>query len=252
MITLQKILLENKKPSEYFEDLRKSEKLLLPLANLINVPQNKTHHCEGDVWTHTMMVIDEAAKRRHIVKNPLGFMLSAVCHDFGKAVCTSEINGIIHSYQHELEGIPIVKEFLNSINTDEILTEYVLNMVKLHMQPNMMAEMNSAIKKTNKMFDKSIEPLALIQLAICDGLGKIPSINTTEDFLLKRLEIFNDIMKKPYVTEYDLLQNGINKDEYFSEILNFAHKLRLAGIEKHSSLRQTLSYAYKLKKENKH
>ena len=41
-----------------------------------------------------MLVLDEAAKRRSIVKNPFGFMLSALCHDFGKAMTTEKVNGI--------------------------------------------------------------------------------------------------------------------------------------------------------------
>ncbi len=249
---MKNALMSMDKPSIFFESSvhKKDLKVFFPeLEVLIGIPQAAEHHKEGDVWTHTMMVVDEAAKRRNIVNQPLGFMLSALCHDFGKAVCTEEINGAVHAYRHETEGLYLVKQFMDRIDSDKTLTEYVLNMTELHMLPNMMAAARSAKKSTNKMFDRSVEPFDLIQLSICDGLGKIPSINTSEEFLTERFAYYNSTMTKPYVTEDDLKNSGIVKDEYFSMVLEHAHKLRLAGIEKQSALKQTLAYARKLKKE---
>ena len=54
-------------------------------------------------------------------------------------------------------------------------------------------------------------------------------------------------MAKPYVTGRDLSEAGLEPGEYFADILAYAHKLRLAGIEKESALKQTLSYARKKK-----
>lgn len=153
------------------------------LENLRGVEQNREHHKEGDAWKHTMMVLDEAAKRRGNVNNPLGFMLSALCHDFGKAICTEEIDGIIHSYRHEELGLPLVEDFISRLTSEVELKKYVLNMVELHMMPNMMANMQSSRKKSNRLFDKSLVPEDLVELSICDGLGKIPAIFDSENFL---------------------------------------------------------------------
>ena len=54
-------------------------------------------------------------------------------------------------------------------------------------------------------------------------------------------------MAKPYVTGRDLVEAGLEPGEYFSEVLAYAHKLRLAGIEKEDALKQTLAYARKKK-----
>lgn len=248
---MKKALLLWNRPSEYFENLFDTEslkKFFPELEELIDVPQTAEHHKEGDVWTHTMMVVDEAAKRRNLVKYPLGFMLSALCHDFGKTVCTEEINGTIHAYRHETEGLPVVKRFMERIKAEKKLEEYVLNMTELHMLPNMMASARSARKSTNKMFSKSVEPYDLMQLSICDGLGKIPAINDSEEFLQERFLYYIEVMERPYVAQKDLEEYDIEA-EYYDEVLNHAHKLRLAGIEKQSALRQTLAYARKLKKE---
>ena len=52
-------------------------------------------------------------------------------------------------------------------------------------------------------------------------------------------------MAKPHVMGRDLIAAGLEPGEDFSEILEYAHKLRLAGIEKESALKQTLAYAGK-------
>lgn len=250
----EKALLEFKKPSLFFEELRRIKLLDVwfpELKNLIGVPQNKIYHQEGDTWTHTMMVIDEASKRRKLVKYPSGFMLSALCHDFGKAVSTTEHNGIVHSYNHEIDGLPLVSRFMKRLSgkdKNSRLIKYVLNMTELHMQPNLMAEAKSRLKSTNKLFDSAIEPFDLIQLSICDGLGKIPKKEHTEEFLMQRYKKFQSIMSRPYVTEDDIINAGINNPDAMPEILHYAHKLRLAGCDKDNSLRQCISYARKVLK----
>ena len=247
MLETEKALLKSEKPSVFFEQLRRMGQLdcwFPEIKALINVPQNREHHLEGDTWTHTMMVLDEAAKRRDVVKYPLGFMLSALCHDLGKAVCTTVAeDGTVHSYSHETEGLPIVQTFLERITTETKLIKYVLNMTELHMEPNTMASVKSKLKKTNKLFDRAAEPFDLIQLAVCDGLGKLPKCDDTEEFLMQRYAKFNEIMARPYLMGRDLAEAGLKPSESFAEILDYAHKLRLAGLDKDNQLRQSLAYA---------
>ena len=249
---LEKILLGEDKPSEYFENIRKTgefEKVYPEIYALIGVPQNTDYHKEGDVWTHTMMVLNEAAKRRSTVNFPFGFMMSALCHDFGKAVSTTvDEDGTVHSYEHETAGLPVVRAFLERFEADEKLITYVINMTRLHMDPNIMARAGSKLKKTNKLFDSAVEPFDLIELAVCDGLGKIPKCDDSEEFLLDRLKKYKEIMARPYVTDKDLADAGISS-EYIDEIMNYAHKLRLAGLKKDDQFRHCIAYENTLKKE---
>ena len=117
---LEKALLKADKPSVFFEILRKMNQLdywFKELKDVIGVPQNPQFHAEGDVWTHTMMVLDQAAKYRDKAENPKGFMLAALCHDYGKAVCTQVVDGRIRSIGHETEGLPLVEAFHNRISS---------------------------------------------------------------------------------------------------------------------------------------
>jgi len=248
---LEKALLKAKKPSIFFEEMRKMNQLTVwfkEVEQLIGVKQSPEHHPEGDVWNHTMMVIDEAAKLKDGASNPVGFMFAAICHDFGKIVTTEEIDGKIHALGHEIEGLVLVKKFLTRITNEVKLRKYVLNMVELHMRPNIMAAQKSKIKSTNKMFDLSLDPEGLVLFSIADHMGRTGKIRDekAEAFLNERLAIFHETMEKPYVMGSDLVKAGLKPSPKFHEILEYAHKLRLARVNKDDALRQTLAYARKL------
>ena len=250
---LKKALLKARKPSVFFEILRKMECLdewFPEVKALIGIEQNPKYHSEGDVWTHTMMVLDEEVKFRDKVSNPFGFMLSALTHDFGKTVCTELINGELHAYAHETKGLPIAESFLRRITNETQLIKYVLNMTELHMKPNVTAAANSSIKATNKMFDSAEDPEALIYIALADAKGSVAKGDYVphDDFLYERLAVYKEYMSRPYVMGKDLVEAGLKPDRDFTEILEYAHKLRLAGIDKSSALKQVLAYARNIRK----
>lgn len=117
------------------------------------------------------------------------------------------------------------------------------------MRPNFIAAANASIKATNKMFDLSVAPEDLLFLSFADGFGThspIPYV-PKEEYLYERLGIYREYMARPYVMGKDLMAEGLAPDKDFSEILAYAHKLRLAGIEKQSALKQTLAYVRKLR-----
>ena len=280
---MKKALLESRRPSEFFECLREMGQLgywFKELEQLIGLEQNPVFHPEGDVWTHTMMVLDRAAQFRPYASDPYAFMLLALTHDFGKITTTEFVNGAIHAYGHEIQGAEIAERFLDRVCHGSDIKKYIVNMIPNHMRPNKIAESRSAVKKTNHLFDSVLAPSDLIYFAICDK-PKLPYVlqsqdkdsikvemdkgiekelyTTTEnereqeriDFLFDRLEVYREMMAKPYVTGKDLIINGVTPGEDFGTILEYAHKLRLAGIPKDNALRQTISYAIKLRKNNK-
>lgn len=250
----QKALLKAERPSIFFEKMREMGQLSVwfpELEALIGVEQNPKYHSEGDVWVHTMMVLDQAAGLKQYSSNPLGFMLSAVAHDMGKAVATELIDGVIHAYGHEVKGLPLVKTFMERLTSESALIKYVLNMAELHMKPNVIAAVNASIKSSNKMLDSAIDPEGLICLAIADGLGKTSPLEyvSYNDYFRERVAIYREYMSRPYVMGQDLIKAGLKPSKDFSDYLEYAHKLRLAGVDKESALKQTLSYAKKSKKQ---
>ena len=253
---LRKALLKADKPSVFFCVLREMQQLDIwfpEVKNLIGVEQNPVYHAEGDVFCHTMMVLDEAAKYRNEVSDPFGFMLTALCHDFGKAVCTKEINGKLCSHHHEMEGLPLVETFLRRLTNETKRIDYILNLTEFHMKPNAYASLGSSEKSTNKLFDSVFCARDLVYFARVDHFGRITSAENEykEDFLWERLQTYEKLMRKPCVMGRDLIAAGLTPDLHFKELLNYAHKLHLAGVEKESALKQTLAYARQKRKNKK-
>lgn len=251
---LSKALLKADKPGIFFAEMRRMGQLScwFPEAEaLIGVPQSPVHHPEGDVWTHTMMVLDAAARFRDAAVYPLGFMLAALAHDFGKAVSTVIADGRIRAIGHEQTGVRIAKRFLGRISSAARLRTYVLNMVGLHMEPNMMAEAGSGVKATTRMFDRAVCPEDLLLLARADRLGRggAEPDGETEAFLQARYARYRELMALPFVRGRDLIEAGIRPGADFHEALGHAHKLRLAGVPKQEALAQTIAYIRKTRGE---
>lgn len=95
------------KPSVFFEVLDQVDacKALFPeVAKLRGVTQPVKYHPEGDVWIHTMMVLDAAAD----LSNSVEVRFAALVHDLGKGITPKEL---WPSHKgHEAAGVPIVKE----------------------------------------------------------------------------------------------------------------------------------------------
>jgi tRNA nucleotidyltransferase (CCA-adding enzyme) len=97
-------------------------KLFPELQALVGCPQEPEWHPEGDVWVHTLQVIDEARTRIHDLPRPqqITVMLGAVCHDFGKPATTAVIDGRIRSMDHEEQGVRPTLSFLDRLNLHSI------------------------------------------------------------------------------------------------------------------------------------
>ena len=228
---MTKALLYSEKPSLFFRVLHEMDKLdyWMPELNaLVGVKQSKIHHPEGDAFTHTMMVVDEAAKwlKTQRVEKPLPFMLSALCHDLGKAV-TTEIreDGKITSIGHDAAGVPLTKKFIGRIYGQTNMMPYITNMVENHMKLRHMANNKSRIKKTRKLFDSSVNPNDLCLLVYADSRGRL----TTEEaksqgnwFIHDRLFDYNEWLKQPKITAQQLIDLGYEPGPQLGEMLKRA------------------------------
>lgn len=95
-------------------------------AALEPTPQEPEWHPEGNVWIHTNMVLDEAAKLRE--RDPLHITLGAFLHDFGKPLATKQIDGRWRALGHcEAAEVPI-RSFLSSFTfgTDALEASVIL------------------------------------------------------------------------------------------------------------------------------
>ena len=253
LLELEKALLKAAAPSVFFRELRRMGQLSVwfpETEGLIGVPQNAAYHPEGDVWTHTMQVLDAAAGLREQASGPLRFMLAALCHDYGKQAVTFKEGETWHAYRHETEGLPLAERFLRRITKEAKLIGYVLNMTEMHMEPNQKVRDGAHVRSFMHMFDRSASPEDLILLAKADYMGRLgegedraalaEAYQETENSLNAMLREYRDRMSRPYLMGRDLIEAGVSPGPVFSRALDYAHKLRLAGVPKEEQLRQTL------------
>lgn len=100
-------------------------------------PQDPRHHAEGDVWTHTIMVLDalkSIPEYQELDQNLQILLLhAALLHDVAKPVCTRTDNGHIVSPGHAKVGEKIARTILWDM--DFTFREQVCALVRLHGLP---------------------------------------------------------------------------------------------------------------------
>ena len=181
-------LLEDKQPSIYLEDISKTplfEKYpLVLLNNLKKTGQSPRHHPEGNVWNHTMLVVDQAAKVRDKSRDPGAFMWAALLHDIGKPDTTKIRKGRITSYDHDIAGADLTRKFLAGYPEEEGFVNKVAELVRWHMQILFVnnnlpfADVRSMLKKTD------VDEVAL--LGFCDRMGRLHADRSEEEKNIKR------------------------------------------------------------------
>ena len=167
-------LMEDERPSEYLRQVEDSELFLhFPfemLHRMRKTKQSPKYHPEGNVWTHTLMVVDEAAKRRGESTEPRVLMWAAMLHDIGKPDTTRLKHGKITSYNHDREGERLAKEFLEIFSEDETFIKAVCGLVRYHMQILFLSKKAELAELEEMKRQVDIREEAL--LGLCDRLGR--------------------------------------------------------------------------------
>lgn len=167
--------MKDDKPSLYFNfsinsSIYAYDYPLTMLGDLISTPQSPKYHSEGSVWNHTMLVIDEAAKRKNLSKDARVFMWAALLHDLGKAVTTKLRNGRITSYDHEKEGEKLCTQFLSEFSCEKKFIKDVSLLVRWHMETLFTLKKLPYGNLKQMMSEVDYREIAL--LSLCDRLGR--------------------------------------------------------------------------------
>lgn len=181
----KKLLVKATWPSIGLAALRTTGALpLFPeLLALVGCPQEAEWHPEGDVWVHTLMVVDEAARVARVEaleeEETLITVLGALCHDLGKPPTTAFSDGRIRSIDHESHGEAPTRSFLARIGAPNAVVDAVVPLVKDHLKPHML------YRERERVSDGALRRLALrvpiprlVRVASADFRGR-----TTEEAL---------------------------------------------------------------------
>jgi len=208
------------------------------LLALVGCPQDAQWHPEGDVWTHTLLALDQAVRLRSGDRlEDLVLTFGLLCHDMGKPATTFEKDGRIVSPGHCEEGVAPAETFMRALTRDAELIEGVLSCVRFHLRP---AEL---YRVRDKVGDGAIRRLALqvniedlVNWARADHLGRTTEDALAGDFpagdwLLERageLEV-REAGPAPVLLGRHLLEGGWEPGPGMGKILKRAYEAQLDG-----------------------
>ena len=221
-------------------DLGVIQRLFPELHVLVGCLQEPEWHPEGDVWVHTLQVIDQARNRIDDLPRPqqIAMMLGAVCHDFGKPKTTAFVDGRIRSIDHEEQGVEPAARFLDRLNVHSIdgydVRRQVLGITAQHLKPGMW------FKAKDQVGDGAFRRLAhkvdlelLARLAKADCLGREPGRFSTEamDWFLERALALGVAHRPPgpILLGRHLLELGLTPGPRMGEILKAIYEQQLDG-----------------------
>lgn len=170
------------------------------LTTLRSIPQDSIWHGEGDVFTHTKMVVEELFKIKGFqeledVEKYILF-LSALFHDIEKRSTTTTeiIDGVerIVSPNHAKKGAYTVRTVLyEKYNTPFEIREHISNLVRLHGLPLWAIDRDDPTKEVIKS-SLMTNNKWLVMLAQADVLGRI--CKDKED-ILYRISLFEELSR---------------------------------------------------------
>jgi tRNA nucleotidyltransferase (CCA-adding enzyme) len=237
----EKLLLQARRPSIGFALAREIGvigRLLQELQPLAGCPQEPEWHPEGDVWVHTLQVIDRARTRIDDLDRPrkIAVMLGAVTHDLGKPATTAFIGGRIRSMDHEEQGVAPATSLLDRLNVHSIdgydVRKQVVGITAHHLKPGSWYKVrdevgDGAFRRLAQKVD--LELLARVAKSDCEGRAPGRFDCTAMDWFLERARALGVEHRppSPILLGRHLLELGMKPGPRVGEILKVIYEQQL-------------------------
>ena len=238
---VEKLLLQPGRPSVGFAlalDLGVVDAVLPEMRPLVGCEQEPEWHPEGDVWTHTLMVVDEARRLIHDLDRPrrIAVMLGAVCHDLGKPATTAVVDGRIRSLDHEEAGVAPTLTFLDRLNIHTIdgfdVRWHVVGLVANHLKPGMFYKAGNVRDGAFRRLAQKVDLELLARVARADCLGRGGRFDCSAmDWFLERARALGVEHQPPppLLLGRHVLALGLTPGPRVGEILKQVYERQLDG-----------------------
>jgi len=242
---IEKLLLKARRPSLGLALLKSwglLEAVAPELLPLEATPQDPLWHPEGDVWAHTLQVVDEARALLDGLADDrprqLAVMLGALCHDLGKPPTTRFEEGRIRSRGHEEAGLGPTSTLLDRWNVHTLLGYDVraqaLALVAHHLKPGQLYDERERVSDgAIRRLARRCEPDLLYRVAKADCLGRRPG-----SFEPVAMEWFRDRVREldvalrpppPLLKGRDVLALGVVPGPEVGRVLRAVYEKQLDG-----------------------
>ena len=194
--------------------------ILPEVAAMKGVAQPPEFHPEGDVWTHTLLLLKKL--RQPTVTLAAGALL----HDVGKPP-TFQVADRIRFNGHAEEGARLAHGILTRLRFSGEQTERIEALVANHMRFMNTGQMRESTMKRFLRMENFGEHLELHRLDCMAGSGKLDNYK----YVLARLEELGEeqLRPRPLLTGRDLIELGYQPGPAFGKILAAVEDAQLEG-----------------------
>lgn len=195
------------------------------IAAMKGVEQSPDYHPEGDVFTHTLLLLS------HLQAPTETLAYGCLLHDVAKPPCFRKEGEKITYYGHTELGAVMAEEILKRLKRSRATWERVAYLVRSHLRHMQAAQMRLATLK-RFLGEEGIDEL--LELTRIDALSSNGDLQYYRYCLDKRAELKEEeIHPEPLVRGRDLIEMGFAPGPKFSEILKQVEEAQLNG-ELHS------------------
>ena len=191
------------------------------IAAMKGVEQSPDYHPEGDVFTHTMLLLSHL----HAPAETLAY--GSLLHDVGKPVCIRREGERLTFYGHTEKGAAMAEEIMKRLKRSRATWERVAYLVRNHLRHTQAPNMRLSTLKRFLGEDGIDELLELTRIDALSANGDLQYYR----FCRQKLEEFKEeeIHPTPLLRGRDLLALGFSPGPAFSEILKQVEEAQLGG-----------------------
>lgn len=197
--------------------------ILPEVATLQGVEQSPEHHPEGDVWTHTLLLLENLPPDASVT-----LAMGALLHDIGKPATFERGPDRIRFYGHVQAGVEIGDKICRRLRFSNADREQILALIENHMRFMHLKQMRPSKLKMFLRQPDFAEHLELHRLDCTASHGNLDNY----EFARQALAAFGEegLRPAPLVTGRSLIEDGFQAGPAFSKIIEAAEAAQLEGV----------------------
>jgi len=206
---------------ELLDDTGLLAQIMPEVVAMKGVEQSPDYHPEGDVFTHTMLLLG------HLQEPAETLAYGCLLHDVGKPVCIQREGERLTFYGHTEKGAAMAEEIMKRLKRSRATWERVAYLVRNHLRHTQASNMRLSTLKRFLGADGIDELLELTRIDALSSNGDLEYYR----FCRQKLDEFKggEIHPAPLLRGRDLLALGFAPGPGFSEILKQVEEAQLGG-----------------------
>ncbi|MFO7974043.1 MAG: CCA tRNA nucleotidyltransferase [Candidatus Hydrogenedentota bacterium] len=209
-----------KRAFELLDETGLLQQILPEISAMKGVEQPPRFHPEGDVFTHTLLMLD-------LLENPSPTLaLGVLLHDVGKPVTQTKTDRIRFN-DHDKIGAAITRDICRRLRFSRRQIERVVWLVSQHMRFAHLPKMRESKRKRLMRAEGFDELKELCRIDCLASHRKLSTIEWVEDY---QAQMPQEVLRPaPLLRGRDLIELGYRPGPLFSKILNRVEDLQLEG-----------------------